>query len=114
MFLYEQHCEEKSPPALLTQEQNIKFLKEIPLWQSDPSGKYISRTYKLQNYQQTLLFINAVAEIAHTENHHPEITFGYNHCSIHFFTHSANGITLFDIICAAQVDHLLFKQDFKI
>lgn len=113
MFLYEQHCKAKSPPALLTQEQSIKLLKEIPLWQRDHSGKNISRTYKFQNYQQTLFFINAVAEIAQTENHHPEITFGYNHCKIQFITHSANGITLFDMICAAQADHLLFKQEFK-
>lgn len=114
MFLYEQHCEAKSSPSLLTQEQSIKFLKEIPLWHSDHNGRKISRTFKFQDYQQTLLFINAVAEIAHTENHHPEIKFGYNHCSIQFFTHSANGITLFDMICAAQADHFLFRQDFKI
>ena len=113
MFLYEQHCETKSPPALLSQEQAIIFLKEIPLWHSDHNGEYISRSFKFKNYQQTLLFINAVAEIANIENHHPEINFGYNYCSIQFSTHSANGITLFDMICAAQTDQLLFKQDLK-
>ena len=81
--------------------------------QSLPLHFSLKNKSKIKNYKQTLLFINAVAEIANIENHHPEINFGYNYCSIQFSTHSANGITLFDIICAAQTDQLLFKQDLK-
>ena len=112
MFLHEQHCKAKTTPTLLDDEQINIFLKEIPQWQFSANKKDILRTFKFNDYHQTLLFINAVAEIIHYENHHPDIKFGYNHCTIHFTTHSAGGITMFDLICAAKIEQLLSKQDF--
>ena len=114
MFLHEQHCELKTIPTLLTDENINKSLKEIPQWKHSVNKKDISRSFKFKDYHQTLLFINAVAEIVNCENHHPDIKFGYNHCTIHFSTHSAGGITMFDLICAAQIEQLLSKQDFKV
>lgn len=114
MFLHEQHCEAKKTPTLLTEEQINTFLKEIPQWHISENKKEILCTFKFKDYHQTLLFINAVAEIVHFENHHPDIKFGYNYCAIHFSTHSAGGITIFDLICAAQIEQLLSKKDFEI
>lgn len=112
MFLHEQHCKEKTTPTLLSEEQLKSFLKEISQWQLSANKKDISRAFKFKDYHQTLLFVNAVAEIVNTENHHPDIKFGYNYCTIYFSTHSAGGITIFDLICAAQIEQLFSKQDF--
>lgn len=113
MFLYEQHCDATIAPTLIAYEEIVNFLKQIPLWKHDKDSKNIYREFKFKDYHHTLLFVNAVANIVHNENHHPEINFTYNQCSIQFSTHSANGITLFDLICAARVDQLLCKQDFE-
>ena len=113
MFLYEQHCEAKTTPSLLTEVQLNTFLKEIPQWHISENKKEILCAFKFKDYHQTLSFINAVAEIVHFENHHPDIKFGYNYCAIHFSTHSAGGITMFDLICAAQIEQLLSKKIFK-
>ena len=114
MHLYEQHCLTETSPQLLTEEQVKKHLKEIPQWQRSTEKKEICRTFKFKDYHQTLLFINAIALIIHEENHHPDIKFGYNTCTVCFSTHSANGITLFDFICAARIDQLILKQDFNV
>jgi 4a-hydroxytetrahydrobiopterin dehydratase len=53
-----------------------------------------------------MAFVNAQAWIAHAEDHHPDAAFGYNHCTLRFCTHSAGGVTLNDLICAAKVDAL--------
>lgn len=114
MQLNEQHCLNATPPHLLTKEQLVKYLKEIPQWDINTEKKNISRIFKFTNYHQTLKFINAVAEIINQENHHPEINFGYNYCTVCFSTHSAGGITLFDFICAAHIDQLISTIDFNV
>ena len=114
MDLYEQHCLTETSPQLLTEEQLKFYLNEIPQWNLSENKTAISRTFKFKDYQQTLLFINAVAAIVHQENHHPDIKFGYNNCAICYSTHSAGGITLFDLICAAHIDQLMSKQEFNI
>ena len=113
MFLYEQHCKSKDTPTLLSEEQLTTLLKEIPRWQVHENNKEIFREFKFKDYQHTLLFINAISNIIKHENHHPEIRFGYNYCTIHYSTHSAKGITLFDLISAAQIEQLNLKQEFK-
>ena len=106
MHLHEQHCQSDTKPKLLTEEQRNQYLKEISRWNYSAENKKISRNFKFKNYYQTLAFINAVAWIAHQENHHPDILFGYNNCTIDFTTHSAGGLTAFDFICAAHIDQL--------
>ena len=49
-----------------------------------------------------LAFVNAVAEIAHAQDHHPDMMVGYNACTVSYSTHSRGGLTLNDAICAAQ------------
>ena len=100
------HCQNNLPPEQLTEEQRDSYLNEIPHWNYEVKTNHISRQFSFEDYYQTLAFINACAWIAHQENHHPEINFSYNKCSINFTTHSAHGITLFDFICAAQIDQL--------
>ena len=50
--------------------------------------------------------MNALAWIAHHEDHHPDLQVHYNRCVVAFSTHSAGGVTLNDIICAAKAERL--------
>lgn len=113
MLLHEQHCNSKKSATLLSAEKTELHLKETPEWTVNSSNSDITRIFKFKDYHHTLLFINSVAEIAHTENHHPNICFGYNYCKITYSTHSAKGITLFDFICAAKIEQLLLQQNNK-
>jgi 4a-hydroxytetrahydrobiopterin dehydratase len=73
-------------------------------------GKVV-KTYSFKNYYETLAFVNALAYIAHAEDHHPELVVTYNRCIVKFDTHSVNGgrggISENDFICAAKVDALV-------
>lgn len=111
MQLYEQHCSAKSKPQILTEEQCSHYLKEIPQWTYSATKKNISRHFSLKDYYQTLAFINAIAWVVHQENHHPNIEFSYNACTVYFTTHSAKGVTLFDFICASHIDQLTLKNN---
>jgi 4a-hydroxytetrahydrobiopterin dehydratase len=75
-------------------------------WQLDESAKEISRSFAFKNYYQTIAFVNALAWIAHQEDHHPDLQVGYNRVQVRFSTHSIGGLSQNDFICAAKIDAL--------
>ena len=90
-------------PAL-TRARIDALLKEVPGWTYD--GKVIAKNWSFKNYHQTMAFVNAVAWIAHREDHHPDMSLGYNRCRVEFSTHSIGGISENDFICAAMIQAL--------
>lgn len=89
----------------LSPSEVIELLGHVPGW-SVIQGK-LDRTFTFKNYYQTVSFVNAVAWIAHQEDHHPDIEFGYKACRICFSTHSIGGLSPNDFICAAKINGLL-------
>ncbi|WP_339857415.1 4a-hydroxytetrahydrobiopterin dehydratase [Pseudohongiella acticola] len=88
-------------------EQVKQYLAIIDAgWKVENEGKQISRTFKFDNYYQTSAFVNAVVWIAHGEDHHPDITFGYNKATVVYSTHAIGGLSENDFISAAKVDAL--------
>ena len=75
-------------------------------WAVSEDGKAIARRFEFPAYSRTLGFTNAVAWIAITEGHHPDITFSYGYCVVSFMTHAIGGLSDNDFICAAKVDRL--------
>lgn len=67
----------------------------------------LEKTYTFKNYHETIGFVNALAFIANTENHHPDLAVSYSKCTVRFNTHDVNGITVSDFFCASKVDALL-------
>lgn len=76
-------------------------------WSASDDGKTISRTFRFKNYYQTIAFVNALAWIVHDQDHHPDLEVGYNRCVVHYTTHSVDGLSENDFICAARIDTLV-------
>ncbi len=96
-------CEGGIPP--LGDAEIRSELAKRPGWTLE--GGQIVRTFTFKNYHQTMAFVNAVAWIAHTQNHHPELVVGYKTCRVSYSTHAIGGLSRNDFICAAEVDALL-------
>ncbi len=106
--LKDQSCEEipkGSKPLIIPVIEGR--LNEISGWDVDLSYTNINKTFKFKNYHQTIAFVNAVTWVAHKEDHHPNICFGYNECKITLTTHFTKGITQNDFIIAAKINDLL-------
>ncbi len=107
-ILLEERCEyipKGTKPLIIPTIES--YLSQLPGWEVSLDYKTISKTFDFKNYHQVMAFINAVAWLAHKEDHHPEICFGYNQVRITLTTHAAKGITLNDLILAAKIDQLL-------
>jgi 4a-hydroxytetrahydrobiopterin dehydratase len=92
-------------PAL-TQDEAENLLKQLDNWELN--NNIISKTFEFKNYYQVMAFVNAVAWMTHREDHHPDMTVGYNQCRVDYSTHAIGGLSENDFICAAKVD-ALFK-----
>lgn len=77
-------------------------LQELTSWSH--VGDSIERTYAFRDYYETIAFVNALAWMVHGEDHHPELVVGYNRCTVRFNTHSVEGVSENDFICAAKSD----------
>lgn len=75
-------------------------------WQLDADGKALRHEYAFKNFYRTMSFVNAVAHIANTQDHHPDLEVGYNYCRLKFTTHAIGGLSDNDFICAAKIDAL--------
>jgi len=79
-------------------------LKRIPEW--DQEKKLIERTFEFDDFTQAIDFINAVAEIAEEEEHHPDIDLRYSKVRVMLSTHSKGGLTARDFDLAERIDTL--------
>ena len=108
-ILSEQHCTalpQGSPPLALGDCTHL--IQQISSqWQLSDDLAHISRDITFKNYYQTIAFVNAIAYIAHTEDHHPYLEVSYNRCRVFYNTHSVKGLSKNDFICAAKIDQLL-------
>ena len=94
-----------------TSEQVIQQLQALPDWQC--LDNTLCRNYHFKNYYETMAFVNALVFMVHRQDHHPELRVHYNICEVRYNTHSVNGITLNDFICAAKTDAIFGTTTFE-
>lgn len=99
-----QHSEQAFTPAQIDAQ-----LAVLPAWLLD-RGK-IAKTFRFNNYFETIAFVNVVAAIAHRTDHHPDLSVHFNRCEVAFNTHDVEhgkgGISINDFICAARIETAL-------
>jgi 4a-hydroxytetrahydrobiopterin dehydratase len=87
-------------------ETEIKaHLNEVSGWHHAAGS--IEKTFGFKDWLETLAFVNAMAWVCHTEDHHPEVALTYDRCVVRFNTHTVNGVSINDFICAAKVNALV-------
>jgi len=103
--LAKSHCARKT--TKLSAEQTSKLLPQVPGFAPTGDGTKISKRFKFQNFHETMAFVNALAFIAHREDHHPDLEVSFGSCVVSFGTHDVGGLSENDFICAAKTNALL-------
>ncbi len=96
-------CKGGIPP--LTPEQIAPLASEVPGW-SVVDHRHIERTYALPSYRAALDFTNAVAELAESQNHHPDLLLTWGKVGVTLWTHKIDGLAEADFVMAAKIDRL--------
>ena len=71
-------------------------------WSLVEDGQAITRTFRFPDYYKTMAFVNALAFIAHREDHHPDLGVHYDRAVVRYSTHDVGGLSENDLICAAK------------
>ncbi|MGH6646697.1 4a-hydroxytetrahydrobiopterin dehydratase [Aquabacterium sp.] len=105
--LAQQHCAHRTGDPLSERGCQM-MLTQVPGWSIDTTvpGGLLRRSFNFKDFHHTMAFVNAVAWIAHQQDHHPDLAVSYNRCTLRWSTHSVGGLSLNDFICAARVDAL--------
>lgn len=105
--LIDKQCRIYSSKEPALDESAVKLLiKQTPSWHFAVKQNLLIRTFHFQNYYQTIDFVNHLADICHEQDHHPELKVSFQRCEVAFNTHSVNGVTENDFICAAKIDSI--------
>ena len=91
----------------LNADETGTMMEQLTGWTLEHDAKTLRQSFRFNDFYQTMAFVNAVAWIAHQEDHHPDMEVGYNRCLINYRTHAIGGLSENDFICAAKIDALL-------
>ena len=71
----------------------------------DYDNKKLKKTYELKNFSESIKFVNEIANIANSLNHHPEININFNQVEIKIGSVELNGVTTKCVNLAIQIDN---------
>ena len=81
------------------------MLADAPSW-SVSDGK-VTRTFVFATYAAGVVFASAVAHIADSMDHHPDLLIGYQKVSVSVNTHDVGGISPLDFELARKISGLV-------
>jgi 4a-hydroxytetrahydrobiopterin dehydratase len=106
MSLAEERCTQpKTGDKPLPESDARTLAQQVPGWAL--KDKAIEREYKFKDFRQAMAFVNRVAEIAHVQDHHPDIFVSYNRVRLTLSTHKIGGLSRNDFIVAARIDGII-------
>ena len=105
--LVSRHCVPlRGPGHRLPDDQVQVLLNDLPDWVLVENGQALRKSFKFDDYYRTMAFVNALAFIAHREDHHPDLSVHYGRVEVRYSTHDVGGLSMNDFICAAKVEQL--------
>ena len=97
------------PRRALNPTEVVSRLATVAQWKLAGDGENIAieKTYSFANYYETISFVNALAFIANSQDHHPDLSVHYNRCVVRLNTHDVKGLSETDFECTSRIDALL-------
>ncbi len=93
-------------PTALNEHDIRQRLADHPDWALGDDGQ-LHADYTFKNFMQAMMFTNAIALLAQTADHHPDLfVHDYKKLSVSLMTHSENAITDRDFKLISQIDAL--------
>jgi 4a-hydroxytetrahydrobiopterin dehydratase len=97
-------CRGGVPP--LTQAEAERFQSQTPNWELRDASHRIERAFRLRNFREALNFVRDVGDLAETEGHHPDVSFGWGYATISLRTKKIKGLHENDFIMASKIDRM--------
>ena len=67
-------------------------------------------TFRYRNFREALAFVQEVGELAETEGHHPDVSFGWGYATVSLSAKKIKGPHENDFIMASNIDRVLNRS----
>ena len=107
--LADRHCVACKPGTpTLPDQQAEGLLQQLQGWSVvERDGHFqLTKTYRFKAFMPGVALVNAIAEIAEAEAHHPDLHLSYGSLRVDMWTHAAGGLTENDFVLAAKIDRI--------
>lgn len=102
-------CRGGIPP--LTRDEAQALHAQAREWTLADDAHRVERTFRFENFRKALAFVLQVGELAETEGHHPDVSFGWGYATVSLRTKKIKGLHENDFIMAAKIDRLASASD---
>ncbi|NQW61652.1 MAG: 4a-hydroxytetrahydrobiopterin dehydratase [Deltaproteobacteria bacterium] len=93
--------------ARLSPQQIDEALSTLPAWTLVEEGSAIRRELRFAGFDEAMVFIVALAEVARRLDHHADLYNVYDRVTLRLSTHDAGGLTERDFAFAAGAEGVL-------
>ncbi len=90
----------------LDRTQARELIDNVEGWDLNDDATRINRAFKFKDFREAQAFGSTVGDLAESQFHHPEVTFGWGYCRVEFQTRKIRGLHENDFIMAAKVNEL--------
>ena len=100
-------CRGNIPPFDISEIH--KYLKRVDGWDVKKKENeicFLEKNFTFKNFSESQKFVNEVGNIAESQGHHPDITFGWGYARVQIFTHKIKGLVESDFILAAKINKI--------
>ncbi len=81
-------------------------LRALDGWDVRERHTRLHKHHRFEDFKEAMRFVNAMADLAEAEGHHPDFTVHYDTVDVTLFTHAVGGLSENDFILAAKLDRL--------
>jgi 4a-hydroxytetrahydrobiopterin dehydratase len=91
----------------LTDAERAALTQTLPGWAMVSGRDAIERSFRFRDFNEAWGFMNRVALLAESQNHHPDWSNVWNRVRIELSTHDAGGLTDNDVKLARAINTLV-------
>ena len=91
-------------PKKLSADDRAAAVKRLNGWQA--KGEAIEKTFAFADFNEAFGFMTRAALVAEKMDHHPDWSNAWNKVMVRLSTHSAGGVTEFDVKLAEAMDKI--------
>lgn len=88
----------------MSEKEAKAMLQKVQGWVLKESK--IRKDFRFKNFEESMKFVNRVADLAEQEGHHPDMTISWNRVTLTLTTHALGGLSKNDFILAAKIDKI--------
>jgi 4a-hydroxytetrahydrobiopterin dehydratase len=91
----------------MSPNEATRQLGQLQGWELGSDQTSIHKNWNKKHFRDAMAFLNRIAEIAETEQHHPDLHLtGYRKVRVALTTHAIGGLSENDFILAAKIDEV--------